>query len=367
MSKHPYQGIPATAHWRRAVSDLPAGQVDPVGKFKFLVRADDKVATAGSCFAQHIARHLASGGLQHYVVEPGHPIATPQQRETFGYGMFSARYGNLYTARQLLQLYDRAFGTFVPVEPVWRTEGGAFIDPFRPTVEPGGFASLEELLADRAQHLGAVRRLFETVDVFVFTLGLTEHWYSREDGAVFPVCPGVAGGEFDAQRHQFGNFSVASVVADLEQFQARLRAVNPSARIILTVSPVPLMATMEPRHVIQSTTVSKAVLRVAADHMERTFDNVAYFPSYEIITGPQARGQFFGPDLRSVAEDGVARVMGLFMRHAAGRELESATPPAAAVSPTEASTFDRDARRIVGVICDEDLIGDVGAPGGRSG
>jgi len=33
-------------------------------------------------------------------------------------------------------------------------------------------------------------------------------------------------------------------------FVRRLREVNPAARVILTVSPVPLVATAEPRHVL---------------------------------------------------------------------------------------------------------------------
>jgi hypothetical protein len=51
--------------------------------------------------------------------------------------------------------------------------------------------------------------MFETLDVLVFTFGLTESWRNRADGAIFPLAPGVAGGEFHGDRYEFVNFSAA--------------------------------------------------------------------------------------------------------------------------------------------------------------
>ncbi len=59
---HPYKALPPQAFWRRAVTDSPIGSVDPVGQFDVKITRDTKVATAGSCFAQHIARHLQASG-----------------------------------------------------------------------------------------------------------------------------------------------------------------------------------------------------------------------------------------------------------------------------------------------------------------
>ena len=82
---------------------------------------------------------------------------------------------------------------------------------------------------------------------------------------------------------------------------------NPRVKVILTVSPVPLVATAEEAHVLVATTLSKSVLRVAAEVVSARGRDVAYFPSYEIITGPQARGRYFAEDLRSVTDEGVDR------------------------------------------------------------
>lgn len=352
MSDHPYRGLPDSAYWRRSVAGKgPA--IDPLaGAFLVLDRAD-KVATAGSCFAQHIARHLAKSGFHFLVTETAHPIVPAEAALRHGYGQFSARYGNIYTARQLLQLFDRAFGGFAPAEDIWvATDGKRVVDPFRPTIEPDGYASEAELRADRAHHLAKVREMFETLDVFVFTLGLTEGWESAINGAVFPLCPGVSGGCFDPARHRFHNFRVSEVIADLTAFVARLRGINPGARIVFTVSPVPLAATMSGNHVLAATTYSKAVLRAAAQEVVEAHDGAFYFPSYEIVTGAPTAARYFAEDMRNVTEEGVAHVMSLFLRHAAGIEPgEVALGPAADVDATLAA-----AREWVEVMCDEAML-----------
>ncbi len=133
----------------------------------------------------------------------------------------------MYTARQLRQLIERADGAFVPKEEPWRRSDGRWVDPFRPSVEADGYASIAQLEADRAEHLVAVRRMFERLEVLVFTLNSTEAWMSSVDGAVFPIAPGVMGGSFDSSRHVFVNFDYDDVIEDLETFRARLLQINP--------------------------------------------------------------------------------------------------------------------------------------------
>ncbi|WP_417682156.1 GSCFA domain-containing protein [Roseibium sp.] len=353
-AENPYRSLPDKAFWRRSVAGVPPATVDPVGEFRLRIDAKTRVATAGSCFAQHIARKLQQTGLNYYVSETGHPILPEDVREKNGYRLFSARYGNIYTARQLIQLMQRAYGQFEPVETVWRHPDGSYRDPFRPTVQPGGFISETELKKDRIQHLAAVRDMFETLDVFVFTLGLTECWRHKTDGAVFPLCPGVEGGDFDPKLHEFYNQTSDEVIADMAAFFQALRSVNRNAKVILTVSPVPLIATAEPgAHVLQATCYSKAVLRVAAEMLTKNFDHVHYFPSFEIITGAFNRGRYYGDDLRNVTEPGVEHAMRVFLSHAAGI---SSAEPERELAQTAASaddTFLTEAEAIVDVECDE--------------
>lgn len=351
MSTHPYKQLPDKAFWRRSLEHTPAAEVDPVGAFSLRIGPQTKVATAGSCFAQHIARHLHSAGFNYYVAERGHPILPGAVRREHNYELFSARYGNVYTARQLWQLLRRAYGEFSPVEEAWLESDGSVKDPFRPSIQPGGFVSVEEMAADRRQHLAAVREMFETLDVFVFTLGLTECWLSRADGAAFPLCPGVEGGVFDAAKYVFCNQTVEDVVADMSAFVDRLATINKTAKVVLTVSPVPLMATAVPdAHVLAATTYSKAVLRVAAETLCRRYEHVHYFPSYEIITGSFNRGRYYADDLRNVTEEGVAHVMRLFLQHATTAGPQTKLPETAGASDDH---FLASTAAVLQVECDE--------------
>ena len=310
---NPYKNLEDFRFWSRAMTWPPPGRIDPVTR-STEIPLDAKVSTMGSCFAQHLSKHIKASGLNYHITEHAPSGMTEKLARERNYGVFSARYGNVYTVRQAVQLFDRAFGEFSPTEDVW-PRGERFVDAFRPQIEPGGFATPEDVRAAAADHLACVRKVFTESDWLVFTLGLTETWRSRSDGAVYPIAPGVAGGRFDPVLHEFVNFTAAEVQADLVLFITRIRLINPALRILLTVSPVPLIATYEPRHVWVSTTFSKSALRVAADAAERSFGDVIYFPSYEIITSPAAGGGYYADDLRQVTETGVKHVMRVFGCH----------------------------------------------------
>lgn len=343
---NPYRAQPDHAFWSRAVARVAAENVDPIAAPRFVIGREDRIVTAGSCFAQHISHALKEQGYRYLVSEHG-----PKE---LNYGVYPARFGNIYTARQLLQLFQRAFGLFAPAEPAWRFEQG-FVDPFRPQVQPGGFESVEAMLVDREMHLASVRTMFEQADVLVFTLGLTEGWASDEDGAVFPLAPGVAGTALKPEAIRPVHFTVQQIVDDLNAVLTLACTLNPALRILLTVSPVSLVATISDRHVLSATTYSKSVLRVAAEMVTQQNANVDYFPSYEIITGPQSRGRYFADDLRTILPEGVAQVMTLFSRHYLGdfnAPSLSNSPPPRAITPAAMAEH----AGLQGVICDEEAI-----------
>lgn len=344
---NPYKGVNDYQFWRRAVAEIEAHSFDPVSPSQFAIASETRVATAGSCFAQHIARRLVDAGCSHFLCEAGLDL-TDDERVARNYGVFSARYGNIYTTPQLDQLFDEAFGHFVPQESAWARPDGRIVDVRRQQVEPEGFADFDSLLADRSEHLLAVRRMFSEAEVFIFTLGLTEAWRSKLDQLVFSSAPGVVAGTFDPDRHEFVNFGLEESYGHLRAFITKLRAVNPQVNILLTVSPVPLAATYEDRSVVVSTTYSKSVLRVAAEMATKEFERVDYFPSYEIITGSQARGRYFAEDAREVNQLGVAHAMRCFVaRYVEGFSAGDSEAPARALYQAGPAPQ---------IICDEDAI-----------
>ncbi|HXT07278.1 MAG TPA: GSCFA domain-containing protein, partial [Roseiarcus sp.] len=123
MPRHAYSDLPGYCFWRESVAEPAASEVDPVVAAKFKISTSDRVATAGSCFAQHISRRLDAAGFCYLVTETAHPAFNARCYRDFNYGVYSARYGNVYTARQLRQLIERAYGQFAPVEDIWSGEG----------------------------------------------------------------------------------------------------------------------------------------------------------------------------------------------------------------------------------------------------
>ncbi len=325
-ARHPYADQPDRAFWKHAVTGRTGETLTELAPtVEGLATA--KVATAGSCFAQHIGRALKARGAHFMMCEPRPRLMGEKRGARFGYDLFSCRYGNIYTTRQLVQLFDEAFGTRTPAEQVWEKDG-RYYDALRPSVQQNGFGSVEELQALRAAHLARVRDMFERLDLFVFTLGLTETWASRLDGTAFPTAPGVIAGSYDPARHAFLNLTYPDVYGDLDAMRTRLHKVNPGARMLLTVSPVPLAATATDQHVLVATTHSKAVLRAAAGAFAEAHDDVIYFPSYEVITGQPTRHAFYGDDLRSVRPEGVDAVMTHLFDEATQADLAAIEQPA---------------------------------------
>ncbi|WP_083967102.1 GSCFA domain-containing protein [Methylosinus sp. R-45379] len=367
---NPYHNRPFYTFWKSGVAEQT--DVDPVVSSTLSLSRADAIATAGSCFAQHLSRTIMRQGFNYLVTE-----AYQERPGTVdeNYGVFPARFGNVYTSRQLLQLFDRAYGLFRPKVDWWRGRQGEIIDPFRPRIQATGFHDVDLMRADRESHLAAVREMFECCKVFIFTLGLTETWLSKIDGSAFPLAPGVVATETPGDEAEFHNLSAAEVIKDLEEFLEKFSLVNPSANIILTISPVSLIATYEDRHVLVSTIASKSILRAAAEDICRRYRQVSYFPSYEIIVGPQSGGRFYAPDLREVAPEGVDYVMSIFSRHylldetahaadlepRAGGESKNAfdTPKsssnALSTNPISESDMNR-LKDVTAIICDEEAI-----------
>ena len=339
---NPYAGRPPAHFWKTAVAEVPGGQVIPLAPAAkaFRLAPTDRLATAGSCFAQNVARHLrASGRVRFLQTEP---LADDDP-------VFSGRYGNIYTARQLLQLTTEVLDGPVDAACAIERSDGRFVDANRPFITASGFASAAEVLAARVAHLAAIRPVFTDADVFVFTLGLTEAWLSADGSRAYPVCPGIYADD-PGHPYRFHNFGVAEVTADMEAFLVRLAAVNPGAKVLLTVSPVPLTATATDDHILTATMMSKAVLRAVAGDLAARFSHVYYFPSYEMIANPFMAGHAYADNLRSVDPGAIARVMAVFDSHYLG---DAAPAPAPVAAPIAAPAVGDDGKPRDDVICDD--------------
>lgn len=348
---HPYKDLPAHCFWRSCREDgefLAQDLYQP----KFYLEKNTPIATAGSCFAQHISRYLRASDAKFLDVEPA-PEALPEEdRQALGYGLYSARFGNIYSTRQFRELIEEAQNPDDFRGAIWE-KNGRFFDALRPNIEPEGYASKDELRAHRAFHLRRLQSLFSQSEVFIFTLGLTEYWEHLGMGRALPLAPGVIAGDYDPKAYAFRNAGFAEVKADLEGAFAALKNFHSKMRFLITVSPVQLAATATGAHVLKASLYSKSVLRAVAGELAMSREDVDYFPSFELMTGSPFLGQFFQDDLRTVRKEGVAFAMALFFE--AQSIISHNFDPFASEIETRAPLGDKedDPDRL---ICEEELL-----------
>tara|TARA_B100000579_G_C22723436_1_gene800570 strand:- start:71 stop:1000 length:930 start_codon:yes stop_codon:yes gene_type:complete len=153
--------------------------------------------------------------------------------------------------------------------------------------------------------------LLKKIDIFIITVGLSEVWYNKSNNQVF--WKAIPIDKFDENNHGFRLSTVDENTNNLIKIYSTIKKHLPNAKVIFTLSPIPLMATFRPQSCITANSVSKSILRVAIDNMLTKFKNeneLFYFPSYEIT-----KDYFVDPfkeDNRHLKDDYTSRIMEVF-------------------------------------------------------
>ncbi|MBT5242541.1 MAG: GSCFA domain-containing protein [Rhodospirillaceae bacterium] len=351
----PYNDLPDRAFFKKLGDRNGDIGVEPDPNLS--IGPDDKIISAGSCFAARIATFIRSSGLTYLFSDDRISSDGDDVREESP-AIFSLRYGNIYTTRHLVQLLRRVTGKQIINPPVARDENGRYRNLFRPSVL--SYKSEDVLRADDDAHLVNIKTMLERATVFTFTLGLTEQWIDNETEITFPSAPGCGFGEFDPSQHTFHNSTQSEVRQELRESIDLLREVNPDLSIILTLSPVPLVATFTSASAVEATFYSKSLLRQAiADvlsEMPESASPLAYFPSYEIVMNPHFISENFAPDMRSISEVGVERVMKQFRRRFVRGAVEEPAISIGLVAQPSVAVADNKLSAGVDPVCEEENI-----------
>ncbi len=244
-----------------------------------------RIAAFGSCFAEHISVWLARRDFSVLTRKDGAYKSSYLVR--FGEGMV-----NTFAIRQQFE---------------WAFEGKRAEGELWHGYDARAFGYDEEVRR-------ATRALFDQTDVFVITLGLSEVWYDSLTGGV--LWRAVPRDKFDPARHKFRVSSVEENRDNIRAIYDLMRTHRPDAKVIFTLSPIPLVATFRPISCITANSVSKAVLRVALDEALRDIRDEGrafYWPSYEIVNDIFDRQWL--PDRRHVKGEVLDFIMTLFENH----------------------------------------------------
>ncbi len=250
----------------------------------------------------------------------------------------------------MLQLLRDVIDDRVDPADIW-PHGKRFIDALRPEVEPEGLGTAAEAALLRHAHLRAAGGLLVEANLFILALEATEAWIGVDGVRVYPAGPLGAVGAAIPQGCAAVQFSHAEVLADLGAIRGLLHDIRPDMRMILMVSPQPPSATLSDQHALVADTRSKAVLRAAVGEFAQAHPDVDYFPAYEILTNPAARGQWWGPNLRDIAKpDHQAVAHALLAAHGLAEPL-SPPPPMQPAPPPAIEEGEEDA-----LVCEELLL-----------
>jgi hypothetical protein len=217
------------------------------------INSSTKVTTFGSCFAVSIANHLSKLGYN-----------LSRDRDP---GIYISRMSEgLVNIHALLQQFEWALEDKTPPENLWH-----------------GFDAEDFGYSDEVKI--RTRSVFLDTDFFIVTLGLSEVWFDEATGGV--LWRAVPRKKHDPTRHRFRMCSVEETKLNLGKIYDIIRTHVPKAKILFTLSPIPLAATFRPVGSVTANSASKSILRSALDEFFRERADAVnrqlfYFPSYEI-------------------------------------------------------------------------------------
>lgn len=165
-------------------------------------------------------------------------------------------------------------------------------------------ATRDGLKAQLSNVNGEVGRFLAKVDVVVLTYGTAWAYAYHETGATVGNCQ-----KLPADRFKKFLLSPAQIIDSFESVYQTLRAIRPTLRFLLTVSPV-----RHTRDTLELNSVSKAALRLACHYLSQQFEGVEYFPSYEIMLDDLRDYRFYETDMIHPNQTAIAYIWEQFSK-----------------------------------------------------
>lgn len=234
----------------------------PISQYTFDLSHSDKVFSVGSCFAQHMADRLL-----HYK-----------------FSCTSNPYGTLFHPIPLLQNLTNAIkGAEVDEELFLEREDAVFHYSCHSSI----WANSKDELKNKLQGLQtSVAKDLKESKLLILTFGTAFLYQLADSEKTVANCHKQAKNTFTK-----GLSSPQEIQTVFQSFYTELKKQNPGIQILLTVSPV--------RHIrdgVHNNNVSKSALLLACEEIQNTFEDVHYFPAYEIVLDELRDYRFFEKD-----------------------------------------------------------------------
>jgi tetratricopeptide (TPR) repeat protein len=128
-------------------------------------------------------------------------------------------------------------------------------------------------------------QIIKNSDVFILTLGVAAAFFDRETGDFVLPRPSALNSRALAEKYLFRTTSVKDNVENVIYLIEFIRNISPHIKIVVTVSPVPLLASFEYESAVQADCLSKSTMRLVAHEVVNSsnISNILYWPSFEIF------------------------------------------------------------------------------------
>lgn len=142
----------------------------------------------------------------------------------------------------------------------------------------------------------------KSATTLLITYGTSWVYERKDNGEIVSNCHKVPSAQFNKQL-----LTQKKIIESFENFYQQLIAINPSIRIILTLSPV--------RHLkdtLELNAVSKSILRLSCHTLSEMYPQVEYFPAYEIVLDDLRDYRFYDRDMLHPSAEAIDYIWRIF-------------------------------------------------------
>ena len=221
---------------------------------------NDSILSLGSCFADNIASRLAAAKFQ-ITASPSGVLFNPE------------------SIASAIERYSRAAAP--TAEELREGDEGWYSFDFHSSLS---HSEREVALAQMQQAVEQGAEALAKAKVVIVTFGTAWVYRLKENGCVVANC--------HKQHQSLFSREMLSIEEIVERYAPLMEGVLAGKKVIMTVSPI--------RHLsdgLEANSLSKAILRVAIDKLAERYDNVHYFPSFELLNDDLRDYRFYADDM----------------------------------------------------------------------
>jgi tetratricopeptide (TPR) repeat protein len=245
------------------------------GEEKFITKST-RFFTMGSCFARNLSRNLVNSGYVSHHMEISEYINT-----TFANRVFV----DWLSDRDISDAIRDRIVSLLP--PGWSKEN--------------------------------TLQVIRSSNVFILTLGVAPAFFDRATGEFVLPRSTALNSRVLAEKYRFRTTTVQENVDNVLYVLDFIRKISPDIRFVVTVSPVPLVASFEYESAVQADCLSKSTMRLVAHEVVNNsgISNILYWPSFEVFrwAGSHASNYYAADDGAAwhVSEEKVAGTINAFI------------------------------------------------------